>query len=103
MKIPPRCVRLLIGSCLVAALFAAGPLAGQEARSPAFAANERLGRGINMGNMLEAPREGQWGVRLQDEYFEIIAAAGFNSVRIPIRWSAHTASAAPFAMLCCGK
>ncbi|HTJ97414.1 MAG TPA: hypothetical protein VL381_08080, partial [Rhodocyclaceae bacterium] len=23
-----------------------------------------LGRGINMGNMLEAPREGDWGVRL---------------------------------------
>ena len=51
--------------------------------------NTQIGRGINLGNALEAPNEGDWGVVLQPGYFTTIAKAGFNSVRIPIRWSAH--------------
>ncbi len=34
-----------------------------------------FGRGINLGNALEAPREGQWGVTLKEEYFAAIKAA----------------------------
>ncbi len=49
--------------------------------------NERLGRGLNLGNWLEAPSEGAWGVRLDESDFENIAQQGFNSVRIPVRWS----------------
>ena len=30
----------------------------------AGAANKKLGRGINLGNALEAPKEGEWGVTL---------------------------------------
>jgi endoglucanase len=55
----------------------------------AFYYNRLLGRGINLGNALEAPIEGAWGVTLRPEYFQIIKDAGFNAVRIPIRWSAH--------------
>lgn len=51
------------------------------------AINKRLGRGINMGNMLESPKEGDWGSTLDENYFTIIAKRGFTSVRIPIRWS----------------
>ena len=29
------------------------------------AANARLGRGVNLGNALEDPKEGAWGVTLQ--------------------------------------
>ena len=58
----------------------------------------RLGRGVNLGNALEAPREGEWGVTLKEEYFKLIKEAGFNSVRIPIRWSAHAASEAPYTI-----
>ena len=47
-----------------------------------------LGRGVNLGDMLEAPREGEWGAVMKAEYFPLIQAAGFNSVRIPVRWSA---------------
>lgn len=54
-----------------------------------FMQNMRLGRGINFGNALEAPAEGDWGVTIKDEYFSILANAGFNSVRIPVKWSAH--------------
>ena len=58
--------------------------------------NERLGRGINLGNALEAPGLGEWGVELEEEYFEMIAEKGFNSVRIPIRWSAHAQKEPPY-------
>jgi endoglucanase len=57
-----------------------------------------LSRGVNFGNALEAPNEGEWGVTLKEEYFEAIAKAGFNSVRIPIRWSAHATKEAPYTI-----
>lgn len=60
--------------------------------------NVKIGRGINLGNALEAPSEGEWGVTLQASYFSEIAAAGFNSVRIPVRWSAHTAVDSPYTI-----
>ncbi|MBS7639644.1 glycoside hydrolase family 5 protein, partial [Candidatus Bathyarchaeota archaeon] len=53
-------------------------------------------RGINIGNALEAPREGAWGVYIRDEYFSIIKEAGFDNVRIPIRWSAHAEEKPPY-------
>jgi endoglucanase len=55
-----------------------------------------FGRGINLGNMLDAPREGDWGVTLKPEYFEIIKQAGFDSVRLPVHWPAHTQDFAPY-------
>jgi len=55
-----------------------------------------LRRGINIGNALEAPREGAWGVYIRDEYFSIIKEAGFDNVRIPIRWSAHAEEKPPY-------
>jgi len=60
--------------------------------------NEKIGRGINLGNALEAPNEGAWLVRLKELYFKLIAEAGFNSVRIPVRWSAHAAQTAPYTI-----
>jgi endoglucanase len=55
-----------------------------------------FGRGINLGNALESPREGEWGVTLKEEYFAEIKKAGFDSVRIPVRWSTHADKAAPY-------
>ncbi|HDR05699.1 MAG TPA: glycoside hydrolase family 5 protein [Candidatus Marinimicrobia bacterium] len=60
-----------------------------------FARNELLGRTMNLGNALEAPAEGEWGVTLHSHYFDSIAAAGFTAVRVPIRWSAHALPVAP--------
>ncbi len=57
-----------------------------------------LGRGINMGNYLEADDdEGDWtgGRLIQAADFTDIKAAGFKSVRIPIRWSAHASMTGP--------
>jgi len=52
-----------------------------------------LGHGVNLGNMLEAPREGAWGVTLQEAYFPIIRQAGLTVIRVPIRWAAHVSPA----------
>jgi len=49
-----------------------------------------LRRGVNMGNMLEAPNEGEWGLTVQEEYFDRIKDAGFDFVRLPVNWKAHT-------------
>ncbi len=63
-----------------------------------FQVNKRLGRGINLGNALDAPSEGSWGLTLQADYFEQIKQAGFQSVRIPIRWATHTGPAPEFTV-----
>jgi len=64
------------------------PLPAAEAED-AFQAARQLNRGINLGNMLDAPREGAWGVRFDDSFPVLIRKAGFDHVRIPVRWSAH--------------
>ncbi len=63
-----------------------------------YVQNERIGRAINLGNALEAPNEGDWGVVLRPEYFEIVKNAGFGAVRVPVRWSTRTSETAPYAI-----
>jgi len=64
----------------------------------AFSAVKALGRGVNIGNALEAPNEGDWGVVIQKEYFDLIKQAGFDSIRLPVRWSTHADKAAPYTI-----
>lgn len=52
----------------------------------AYDINQKLGRGVNMGNMFEAPSEEAWGNPFRDDYFQRIAGLGFDHVRIPITW-----------------
>ena len=66
---PPSCTAVTTQTCAVA---------------------QALGRGINLGNMLEAPVEGQWGARLEPDYIDKTAGA-FATVRVPVRWSNHAA------------
>lgn len=76
------------------AMGVAGSVRGDDAHAMA----RRLGRGVNLGNALEAPAEGEWGVTLRREYFDAIAEAGFDSVRVPIKWSAHAAKESPYTI-----
>ena len=64
----------------------------------AFALNQRMGRGVNFGNALEAPHEGDWGLTLREEYFQLIAGADFTTIRIPIRWNAHAETTPPYTV-----
>ncbi len=64
----------------------------------AFDAVKMLGRGVNMGNSLEAPVEGRDGFIIKPEHFDAIRAAGFDSVRIPVRWTVHALESAPYTI-----
>ena len=57
-----------------------------------------LRRGVNFGNMLEAPKEGDWGLFVQEEYFDLVKEAGFDFVRLPIKWSAHAQPESPYTI-----
>ena len=63
-----------------------------------FEQQRRLGRGLNMGNSLEAPKGAAWGKAIVEEDFPRIKAAGFASVRIPVRWADYAGKEAPYAI-----
>lgn len=53
------------------------------------AMNKRLGKGINLGNAWDSQGnrlDCSWNNCIDSSYFRIIKEAGFNSVRIPVRW-----------------
>ncbi len=57
----------------------------------------RMIRGINMGNTLEPPYEDAWNNPPAEEvYFDLYKEAGFDVVRVPVRWDNHTDTEAPF-------
>ncbi|MFC1498139.1 glycoside hydrolase family 5 protein [Verrucomicrobiota bacterium] len=66
----------------------------------AFDVVRAMGRGINLGNTMEPPDEGNWtgGVGAQEYYFDDYVAAGFTCVRIPVRWDNHTETNAPYTV-----
>jgi endoglucanase len=66
----------------------------------AHSINQRLGRGINMGNAFEAPTETGWGNQWFPDYFKIMSELGFSHVRIPIRWNTaeRSMSTAPYTI-----
>jgi len=43
-----------------------------------------MGRGINLGNALSAPTEGDWATPVTEQYFIDVKNAGFTNVRIPV-------------------
>lgn len=93
MKRPlSHCVLLLL---LLLEATGSDGLTNDRAESLAFARNRQIGRGMNLGNALEAPTEGAWGLIIQESHIQAVADAGFDSVRLPIRWSAHVQAAAP--------
>jgi len=57
-----------------------------------------IGKCVNMGNHLEPPNEGDWGRAIVDGDFAIIKAAGFDTIRLPVRWSTHALAAAPYTI-----
>ena len=68
------------------------------ASANALATAAAIGRGVNFGNMLEAPTEGAWGLSVTGDFIDKAAAAGFTSVRLPVRWSNHASADAPFTI-----
>jgi endoglucanase len=83
--------------------------------------NNLLGRGMNFGNAFDAqcrnggfcdqysaalttPERGNgtwdgcWNNSIKQEYFGIIKEAGFQSVRLPVRWAEKASDTPPFAI-----
>lgn len=81
----------ILAISLILSTLGASPL---HAGAKAFASAQ--GRGINLGNMLEAPSEGQWGISLKKEDLALIASKGFRNVRIPVRWDGVGVGTAKF-------
>jgi len=55
--------------------------------SPAFAQLPTPTYGWNLGNTLEAPGgEGTWAPAVTQQLINNVAAAGFNTIRIPVAW-----------------
>ena len=81
-------------------LFFAVNLLFAQNREHAFDVNKRLGRGVNFGNMFEAPSETEWGNPWKPQYARLIAQQGFNHIRIPIRWepAARSSATAPYTI-----
>ncbi|TMI90241.1 MAG: glycoside hydrolase family 5 protein [Bacillati bacterium ANGP1] len=81
------------------------PMAGTSppgGSGAAWATAAAMGRGVNFGNMLEGTQEGVWvpwgALPVRDEFIDVTAAAGFATVRLPVRWSNHAAAATPFTI-----
>jgi len=47
-------------------------------------------RCVNMGNSFDAPRDEPWGKPVNPDHFAMIKEKGFDTVRIPVRWSDYT-------------
>ncbi len=63
-----------------------------------FALNQQLGSGVNFGNALEAPKEGEWGMVIQERFFDLVKEGGFKSIRLPVKWSNYALAAEPFTI-----
>ncbi|WP_340692767.1 glycoside hydrolase family 5 protein [Hyphomonas sp.] len=46
-------------------------------------------RCMNLSSALEAPYEGDWGYTIRNEDIDRLKEAGFDTIRLPVRWSAH--------------
>lgn len=87
----------LIASSVFGALASSDDHAAKmERRPPPPLRNDfPVHRCINVSNALDAPNEGEWGYRIEERHFALISEAGFDTVRITIRWSGHLVSIDP--------
>ena len=60
-----------------------------------------MGRGVNLGNTLSAPVEGNWAPIVYEQYFADVKNEGFSNVRIPVDFYGNrtTGSTASFSIL----
>lgn len=83
-------VQITISIFLLIPLLVSAQLSPKDAIS-------QMRRGINLGNTLEPPNEGEWGNPPTQEYmFDMYKKEGFNFVRVPVRWDKHMSTTSPF-------
>lgn len=87
----------------VPALAALAACSSSAARVEAFRtgaattrATAELKRGMNFGDAMDAPNEGDWGWTLSASDFQVVRQAGFDHVRVPMRISSHADARPPY-------
>jgi hypothetical protein len=57
----------------------------------------QMQKGINLGNTHEPPTEAGWNnPKAEEYYFDLYKEAGFDCVRIPVRWDNYTGKTPPY-------
>ena len=70
-----------------------------QLNQPAFELMRAFRRGVNFGNFLEVPPAEDWGDNsTTNDDFRIIAAEGFDHVRIPVGWHHYTGPAPDYTI-----
>jgi endoglucanase len=84
-----------LAGCVALALLAAACEAPATATAQPLAETRSFPMGgcVNLGNALEAETEGSWGYSIARADLARIRAAGFDGVRVPVRWDPHTGPA----------
>lgn len=95
----------VLAACAVAAALAAcdapeGRLTGNAlAQGAAATAPFPMRTCVNLGNALDAPgAEGDWGYTIRMRDLDAIAAAGFEGIRLPVRWDTHAQDRPPYTI-----
>lgn len=62
--------------------------------------NARLGRGINFGNSWDSAGDDDcgWNNCIEDAWFTVVKEAGFNSIRLPVRWGRDAEKTPPYTI-----
>ncbi|MDP3433217.1 MAG: cellulase family glycosylhydrolase [Bacteroidota bacterium] len=83
-------IRFILAILIGIPVFVSAQISPKEAIS-------QMTKGINLGNTLEPPYEGDWGNPTTQEYmFDMYKKEGFDCVRIPVRWDKHMATTSPY-------
>jgi endoglucanase len=63
-------------------------MTGMTSNAVQLAAKMRTGMGINIGNTMESPNEGDWqNSKITESYIKLLKAKGFNAIRLPCSWN----------------
>ena len=57
-----------------------------------------ISRCMNLGSALEAPNEGEWGYKVRRADLVRLKDAGFDTIRLPVRWSVHADLQRPYTI-----
>jgi len=86
----------LSSGALILAVLGASPTAAQGTAAPA---NLPVGPCMNIGNSLEPPQESAWGGKpVTADDFLRIKQAGFQTIRLPVRWHNKSSAKPPHAI-----
>jgi len=62
-------------------------MTGMSSNAVQLAAKMRTGMGINFGNTMESPNEGDWqNSKITESYIKFVKNLGFSAIRLPCNW-----------------